>query len=72
MPFGDILSFAAQHLCLSETPASSPTAGIRAAVGTRLTADFGLVFKIPLFTFLRNAPIKAVEHEPSRKLKTLI
>lgn len=72
MPVGDILSSAAQLLCLSETPASSPTAGIRAAVGTRLTADYALVFKIPLFTFLRNAPIKAIEHGPSRKLKTFI
>lgn len=61
-----------RNICVSEMPASSPTAGIRAAVGTRLTADFALVFKIPLFTFLRNAPIKAVEHEPSRKLKTFI
>lgn len=61
-------------LQLSETLASSPTAGIRAALGTRLTAGFALVFKIPhilSFTFLRNVSIKAAEHGPFRMLKAL-
>lgn len=59
-----------RDVCVSEMPSFSPTVGIRVALRTRLRADFALFFKIPhisLFTFFRNAPIKAVEHGLFRK-----